>query len=306
MKMEQLAVEVVAPAGHILAETAVWCHRTQRLWWVDIRAQQVKRLDVGTGTIAVWPMPELAGAVVPMHDGRMAVALRSALHSLDPRNGSLAALLTVEADMPDNRLNEAKCDRQGRLWCGSMWDFGVRTAGSLYRIGPSLQAEKMRTGITIPNGLGFSPDGRQMFFTDTATGSIEAAHYDIATGSPGAWHTLVYAGVAPGKPDGATVDSDGCIWSTRFGAGCLARFTPTGRLDRLVALPVSQPTSCTFGGPDLRTLFVTSATQRMAPEALAAEPLAGAVLALRPGVQGVPEPPFRCHATATPPPQTTT
>ncbi|MEP6969622.1 MAG: SMP-30/gluconolactonase/LRE family protein, partial [Betaproteobacteria bacterium] len=189
--------------------------------------------------------------------------------------------------------NEAKCDRQGRLWCGSMWDFGKQPTGGLYRISTACETRKVRSAVTIPNGIGFSPDGRRMVFVDTATGRIENAPYDTDAGMPGPWSTLVEAAAAPGRPDGSTVDAEGCIWSARFGAGCVARFTPKGKLDRLIRLPVSQPTSCSFGGANLDTLFVTSATQRLMPEALAAEPLAGALLALRPGVQGLTEPPFR-------------
>lgn len=292
MEIEQLDFEVVAPAGHILAETGVWCVPTQQLWWVDIRAPSVKRWDSRTGVINVWPMPELAGAVVLMGDGRVAVALRGSIHCLDPRDGSLTPMLVLERDLPNNRLNEAKCDHQGRMWCGSMWDLGVQTAGSLYRIDPDLRVTKVRASVTVPNGIAFSPDGDQIYFVDTPKGAIEVAPYDADTGTPGNWRTLVKAGVAPGRPDGNTVDSEGCIWSARYGAGCVARFTPGGKLDRLIKLPVSQPTSCTFGGAGLDTLFITSASQRMEPAALAAEPLAGSVLALRPGVQGLPEPAF--------------
>lgn len=299
MDMQKIPFEVVAPAGQVLGESATWCPRTQALWWVDIRAPQVKRWNSATQVIDVWAMPELCGAVVPTTGSAVVVALRSGLHLLDPLSSGLAALVTVEAGQPEHRLNEAKCDRQGRLWCGSMWDFGKHPTGGLYRIGPDLGIDKVRSGVTIPNGIGFSPDGRRMVFVDTITGRIECATYDPEVGMPGPWHTLVDAGVAPGKPDGGTVDAEGCIWSTRFGAGCIARFTPQGRLDRLIQLPVSQPTSCAFGGANLDTLFITSATQRMAPEALAAEPLAGALLALRPGVTGLAEPAFRWNA-ATP------
>jgi sugar lactone lactonase YvrE len=293
MEMQAMPFEIVAPAGQTLGESATWCPRAQALWWVDIRAPQVKRWSAATNAIDSWEMPELCGAVVPTAGAGVVVALRAALHLLDPRSGALAALATLETGQPEHRLNEAKCDRQGRLWCGSMWDFGKQPTGSLYRIGPDLATCRVRGSVTIPNGIGFAPDGRRMLFVDTATRRIECAAYDTGAGMPGPWSTLVDAEAAPGKPDGGTVDAAGCIWSTRFGAGCIARFTPQGTLDRLIRLPVSQPTSCSFGGANLDTLFITSATQRLTPAALAAEPLAGAVLALRPGVQGLPEPAFR-------------
>lgn len=293
MDMQSLPFEVIAPAGQVLGESASWCARTRMLWWIDIRAPQVKRWNSASSAIDVWTMPELCGAVVPTVGGGVVVALRAAIGLLDPRTGTVSALTTLETGCPEHRLNEAKCDRQGRLWCGSMWDFGKHPTGGLYRVDTDLAARKVRSAVGIPNGLGFSPDGRRMFFVDTATCCIETAAYDTDAGMPGPWRRLVDADAAPGRPDGNTVDADGCIWNTRFGAGCLARFTPQGKLDRLIRLPVSQPTSCSFGGPNLDTLFVTSATQHLQPEALAAEPLAGALLALRPGVHGLPEPPFR-------------
>ena len=315
MEMETLPFDVIAPAGQTLGESATWCARTQVLWWIDIRAPQVKRWDSATGAIDVWTMPELCGAVVPTTGTQVVVALRADIRLLDPRTGTLTPLATLETGQPEHRLNEAKCDRQGRLWCGSMWDFGKQPTGGLYRVTPdmtriapgglaqsglgAMNVLKVRSAVTIPNGIGFSPDGRRMVFVDTATGRIESAAYDTDAGMPGPWTTLIDPGAAPGKPDGNTVDAEGCIWSTRFGAGCIARFTPQGKLDRLIRLPVSQPTSCAFGGPNLDTLFVTSATQRLTPEALAAEPLAGALLALRPGVQGLAEPPFRRDASDT-------
>lgn len=292
MKIQNLRYEILAPAGQILAESANWCSRDKSLWWVDIRAHQVKRWSSSTDKIDIWILPEVCAAVIPTSGEEVVVALREGLHLLDPNTGAVINLLKLESDLPENRLNEAKCDRQGRLWCGSMWDFGKHPTGSLYRIDSDLEVSIVRRGLTIPNGLAFSPNGREMFFVDSITGCIECADYDTHTGLPGPWRNLVQEGALQGLPDGGTVDADGCIWSTRYGAGCIARYTPKGKLDRLINLPVSQPTSCTFGGENLDTLFITSASQRMSSQALLAEPLAGAVIALRPGVQGLPEPTF--------------
>jgi sugar lactone lactonase YvrE len=297
MKLEKLPFEVVAAARHVLGESSTWCVQRQLLWWIDIRAGQVNRWDSSTGCTKSWTVPELCGAVVTTMGAEVIVALRAGIHSLDPQTGELSLLVTLETGQSEHRLNEAKCDRQGRLWCGSMWDFGKHPTGGLYRITPEFVTNKVRSGVSIPNGLGFSPDGRRMFFVDTVTGCIESALYDTDTGTPGPWSTLVQVDVAPGRPDGNAVDAAGCIWSTRFGAGCIARFTPYGKLDRLIHLPVSQPTSCTFGGANLDTLFITSATQWLTPEALTDEPLAGAVLALQPGVQGIADPVFGWSAT---------
>lgn len=297
MRFEELPFEVVSATEQVLGESSTWCVQRQLLWWVDIRAKQVNRRDSATGDIESWTVPELCGAVVTTMGAEVIVALREGIYSLDPLTGGLLLLATLETAQPEHRLNEAKCDRQGRLWCGSMWDFGKYPTGGLYRITPDFMISKVRSGISIPNGLGFSPDGHRMYFVDSVTGCIESASYDTDTGTPGPWSTLVRAGAAPGKPDGSTVDSAGCIWSTRFGASCIARFTPDGKLDRLIHLPVSQPTSCTFGGAKLDTLFITSATQWLSPEALNDEPLSGALIAIRPGVEGIAEPAFGRNLT---------
>ena len=142
MEMESLPFDVIAPAGQILGESASWCVRTQVLWWIDIRAPQVKRWNSATGAIDVWTMPELCGAVVPTTGDAVVVALRAGIRWLDPRTGALAPLATLETGHPEHRLNEAKCDRQGRLWCGSMWDFGKHPTGGLIASPPTLRCAR--------------------------------------------------------------------------------------------------------------------------------------------------------------------
>ena len=186
------------------------------------------------------------------------------------------------------RLNDAKADAAGALWFGTMRDFGADDAGGLWRLAPGGVPERMRESVRVPNAIAFAADG-SLFFCDTRAGTIERAP---PGGRPLAWSPFAAADVAPGAPDGATVDAEGFLWNARWGGGALARITPDGTLDRLVALPVTNPTSCAFGGPGLATLYVTTARQGLSPEALAAEPLAGALLALDVGVAGLPEPAF--------------
>jgi sugar lactone lactonase YvrE len=220
------------------------------------------------------------------------VAVRHALHGFDPQTGALSLIARVEDGPPENRLNDAKCDPAGRILCGSMWDYGLRTNGGLYRVEASGAVTRMRGEVTVANAIAFAPDGRRLYFTDTRKGVIEQADYDPASGSTGPWRPFAAADAAPGRPDGATVDAEGFLWNARYQGGCLARFAPDGRLDRLVPLPVSQPTSCAFGGEGLRTLYVTTARQKLGEDELAAQPLAGALLALDVGVAGVEEPLF--------------
>lgn len=290
--MRSVDIVVAANSGDVLGESPSWLAREQCLYWIDLRAPALRRLDPASGAVESWAMPDLIGAVVGRRSGGLVVAVRHALLGFDPRDGEFAAIANVEDGPPGNRLNDAKCDPAGRILCGSMWDFGLHTTGGLYRVDTTGAVTQLRSGVTVANAIAFAPDGRTLYFTDTRVGAIELADYDPATGEIGPWRLFAGADAAPGRPDGATVDADGYLWNARYQGGCLARFAPDGRLDRLVDLPVSQPTSCAFGGPDLRTLYVTTARQKLSPEALAAEPLAGALLALDVGVAGLVEPLF--------------
>jgi sugar lactone lactonase YvrE len=283
---------VAAETCDELGEAPCWVAATGQLYWVDLRRPALHRLDPAGGRVTTWPMPEVIGAVVPRRSGGVVVALKHGIHGFDPATATLTAIALVEDGPPANRLNDAKCDAAGRLWCGSMWDFGIETSGGLHRIDADGAVSRVRDRVTVANAIAFAPDRRTIYFADTRVGTIECADYDVATGVVGAWSVFAAADAAPGRPDGATVDADGYLWNARYQGGCLARFAPDGRLDRLIELPVSQPTSCAFGGPDLRTLYVTSAWQKLPPERRAAEPLAGSLLALDAGVAGLVEPGF--------------
>jgi sugar lactone lactonase YvrE len=279
----------VTASEDVLGESPTWDQRARRLYWVDLRRRLLRRLDPSSGAVEAWDMPEPIGAVVPRKAGGVVVALKTAIHAFDPAHG-LTKLAEVDAATPQNRLNDAKCDAAGNLWCGSMFDFGLEVTGSLYRVDGCHRVQRVRGGVGIPNSIAFSADRRRLYFADSKTGVIEWTPCEAETGTIGAWSVLAAPDAAPGKPDGSTVDAEGFIWNARYGGACLARFAPDGRLDRLVPLPSSQPTSCAFGGEDLRTLYVTTATQKLPPAQLEQEPLTGALLALDVGVRGLPEP----------------
>lgn len=280
-----------SPTTEVLGESPAWCAVTRRLWWVDVRGPTVLRLDPRTGATEQWTLPEVVGGLVLDSRGEPWVALASGVHRFDPDTGTLTRYATPEPADLGNRLNDTKCDRQGRLWTGSMRDFGLAISGSLYRI-ESGRVARMLGDIAIPNGPCWSPDGRVFYFADTPRGRIHAYDFDIATGDLGPPRVFVERGVIAGGPDGATVDAEGCVWSARYGGGGLARIDPDGRVERFVRLPVSQVSSCMFGGDHLDVLYVTTSRQKLAPEALAREPLAGALLAVDAGVRGIAETPF--------------
>ena len=279
MNVVDAAFDVASTHVATLGESPMWCMRRGTLYWVDVRGPALFALDGSK-----WALPEIVGGLVLGMDGSLVLAMKSGLFRF--ADGNLSRYLEIEPPELDNRLNDVKCDRDGRLWVGTMRDFGAATTGSLYCV-ERRQVTRVLANVTIPNGPCWSPDGRAFYFADTADGRIRAYDYD------GGLHnerTLVGRDALPGRPDGATVDAEGFVWSARYGGSGVARIDPSGRVERFLRLPVSQISSVMFGGDDLRTLYVTTSRQRMSDEMLAREPLAGALLAVDAGVHGLPEP----------------
>jgi sugar lactone lactonase YvrE len=275
----------------LLGEVPVWSVRDRLLYWVDIRAPALHGLDLATGINRSWSMPEPIGAVAIYGQGGLLVALASGLCRFDPATGTLTPVQPIEAEITASRLNDGRCDRQGRFWVGSMNRATPDGRGSLYRYDPGGALHRMFGDIEVPNGLAFSPDGSTLYFCDSPTRRLMATALDPATGDLGP-PRLFAESPPPGNPDGAVTDAEGCLWVAHFDGARLTRFTPEGRVDRVIPLPVPRPTACCFGGDGLDTLFVTSARINMAEAALHAAPLSGSIFAIRPGVRGLPEPIF--------------
>ena len=281
MKIVDADFEVASAYRATLGESPVWCMRRQTLYWVDVRGPTLFSLDGSK-----WQLPEIVGGVALADDGSLVLAMKSGLARF--RDGKLDPYVELEPRDLDNRLNDIKCDRRGRLWVGTMRDFGAAATGSLYRVDRGV-VDRVLGGVTIPNGPCWSPDGRTFYFADTADGRIRAYDCDDDLRNE---RTFVDANALPGRPDGATVDAEGFLWSARYGGAGVARIDPAGRVERFLRLPVSQVSSVMFGGPDLRTLYVTTSRQRLSDEALARESLAGALFAVDAGVQGLREPAY--------------
>jgi sugar lactone lactonase YvrE len=284
-------VERATDTLDILGESAIWCGIDNVLYWVDIRAPALRRLEPQTGQVTSWAMNDLCAAIMLTTDRRLLLAMRLGVFAFNPADKTLKPFVAPEPESLNNRLNDSKCDRSGRLWTGTMRDFGLAQTGSLYRIGVDASCTRMLGDITVPNALSWSPDNRSMYFADTPDKQIRAYEFDVDEGQLGAMK-IIETGNLPGRPDGATVDSEGCIWSARYQGSCVARITPQGKVDRIVQLPASQVTSCTLGGPDLRTLYITTARQKLSPADLDSQPLAGGLFAVRVDVGGLPEPRF--------------
>jgi sugar lactone lactonase YvrE len=225
--------------------------------------------------------------VVPRADALGLIV--AAGHRLALRAGDDERVLAVvEADRPDNRFNDCKCDPQGRLWAGTMSKRREPGTAALYRLVAGGDIERVIAGTTISNGLAWSPAGDRVYFVDSTTQRIDVFDFDAATGDVSGRRALAEIDPRDGLPDGLAVDAEDGVWVCLFGGGAIRRYGADGELTAAIAVPVTNPTSAAFGGADLRTLYVTSARHRLSAEQLAAEPLAGAVLALEPGVPGLP------------------
>jgi L-arabinonolactonase len=282
-------IACVAQTNDVLGEVPRWHAVERALYWIDAFKPAVHRLDPARGTLESWTPPEKLGSFAPCAGGGLLIAGRSGLARYDPRSGRLDRIADPEAGGAVNILNDGRCDARGRFWVGSMSKTMAGASGRLYRLARG-RLDAVDDGIWVSNGVCFSPDDTKMYFADSHLKTIFVYDFDLDAGTLGERRVFAAAGDRPGVPDGSSVDADGFVWNAVFDAGCLVRYAPDGRVDRTVALPVSRPTACAFGGPDLATLYVTTARFRLAPDKLAAEAYAGGLLALDVGARGLPEP----------------
>ena len=289
----------IGTQNDILGESPLWNIAEQALYWVDIRAPAIRRLDYVSGRMQSWNMPDLIGSIAFADDGRLIAALPDQLVLFDPKDGRTDTLARLQSPLPGHRFNDGRCDPAGRLWAGTMHNLTRAPEGTLYRYDLEHGLEAMLEGISIPNSLAWSPDGRTMYFADSLRHTIYAFAFAPETGEIGARRVFAEM-AAPAFPDGSAMDCEGYLWNAEFLGGRVVRFAPDGRVDRVIACPVNRPTCCAFGGPDLRTLFITSTCQNMTATERAAQPLAGALFAIDVDVQGLPEPSVRLARTAAP------
>jgi sugar lactone lactonase YvrE len=279
-------LDVAREARNVLGEGPVWDEREQALYWVDIVAPAVHRLDPATDTVLTWPIDADVGCVVLREQGGAVVALRTGIQLLDFETGTLTPLCNPPRDEARNRFNDGKCDARGRLWAGTLDDL-AEPRGALYRIEPDGSCTEALSGVACSNGLGWSPDGRTFYYTDSWTHRIDAYDFDEEHGTL-AGRRLFARDEDGAVPDGLAVDSEGFVWSAKWDGWRVVRYAPDGSVDAALAVPVQRPTSVAFGGRDLDRLFVTSARIGLSDAELAAGPLAGAVFVVDAGVRGIP------------------
>jgi sugar lactone lactonase YvrE len=274
-----------------LGEAPVWDAEGGMLLSVDCVGRRLFRHTPDGTLTGDWPLPKSPGsyALRQGHAGLL-MAYRNGLALVDPEAGRAEAIDAGPAvDFAVERFNDGRCDRRGRFWTGTM-DRALRDpVGALCRIDADLSVRRMLGGITLSNGIAWSPDDRVMYHCDSGPALVRAYDFDLAAGAVENPRVLIRFAAGEGRPDGCTVDAEGFLWVAAVEAGMVVRFDPAGRRVREVRLPVSRPTSLAFGGEGLRTLFVTSMRHGMTEEELAREPLAGGILALDAGVAGLPE-----------------
>jgi sugar lactone lactonase YvrE len=283
-----LEVRCVVQAADRLGEGPVWSPVEQRLYWFDIKGRRLSWYEPASGVHGHLDLPLRASAAAPRAAGGLLTATESGLALVDPDAGTLE--ITHPHDLgPGFRTNDGKIDMAGHFWWSSMDDNGGERPGVVFRTEPNGPTHRMLTGIHIPNTISVSPDGTLLYLADSKRQTIFAHRLDDMSQVTEFAHTRGEAG----SPDGSAVDAEGFLWNAQWGAWRVVRYAPDGRIDRIVEMPVEQPTSCAFGGPDLSTLYVTSAWDDLPPESRSAQPLAGGLFAFEPGVKGLALPLFQ-------------
>lgn len=280
----------------LLGESPMWHPQEQALYWCDIPGRRLHRLDPVTGAQQQWDFPVEPACVAPRLAGGLLLGMRDGLWRFDPATGERQRLAAPPYDPAIERFNDGKCDPQGRFWVGTIYEPRDPALAALYCWEQGALTRRA-DGITVSNGLAWALDGRTMYWSDTKAHTVYAFDFDPADGGLSARRTfatfpLKQAGQSldtyGGRPDGAAVDTEGCYWVAMFEGQRVLRLSPQGEVLREVRLPVRCPTMPCFGGPDLKTLYITTAREKRPAEELALQPLAGCVLALRVEVPGLP------------------
>jgi sugar lactone lactonase YvrE len=284
--------ECVLDANASLGECPVWSIDEQVLYWVDINAPSLNRFDPESRVNRAWPMPSSIGSFALRAQGGFVAALRDGIWLIDRAGNLRDRMAEAPYDPAHHRFNDGRADRAGRFWVGSMNERRDAASGALYCLDAYFALTQVLDDITISNGLAWSPDGRTLYHADTPARTINAYAFDAGTGGISGKREFAHFDGETERPDGAAVDRDGCYWSAFYRGGRIVRLSPRGERLAEYALPAMCPTMCAFGGPDLRTLYVTTARQRREPDELARLPQSGGLFAMQVDTPGLPEPKF--------------
>jgi sugar lactone lactonase YvrE len=278
-------VDLVLDARALLGESPVWDANVALLRWVNILDCRVHALDVEAGRDESFATPSSVGAIALRRGGGLVLALEDGFWL--ERHGVLERVAGVEDSDNTRRMNDGKCDRNGRFWAGTMAYDEREGVGTLYRLDPDGNVTPMVRDLAVLNGIAWDANDALMYFIDSPTRRIDVFDYDPNAGRIAGRRPFAVLPDGPGVPDGMTIDAEGCLWVAVWGGSCVLRYRPDGTVDDVVRLPVSQVTSCAFGGDDLGDLFITSARMDLSDAELRDEPLAGGIFRCRPGVCGL-------------------
>jgi sugar lactone lactonase YvrE len=285
------SVERAVPANDLLGETPLWCGRTQTLLWLDIDGGHVHRLHPATGQRDTFSFdaPYVGSLALTRDPLRLLLGIGASLYLFDMRTGDKELLCQVEPPGNDTRLNDGRCDARGRFWVGTMDNQLRSPSGAFYRVGAEGDCERLFGDVIVSNTVALSPAQDRLYFSDTRRFTTWQFDLDLENGRLANRRIFVDHTQSRQRPDGACVDSEGFVWTAIFGGGRVVRYSPGGAVDRIIEVPVTNPTCMCLAGPDLRTLYITTARKFLDADQLAREPWAGSVLSVQVDVPGLPE-----------------
>lgn len=288
-KIPAMNAELLIDARARLGECVLWCEQRATLYWTDIEGATLSGWRQADGSVRQWPLPERLGSFALCHDpGRLLLGLASGVALFDLDRGTVGEIVAVEADLPTTRINDGRCDAQGRFVFGT-YNPAEAAIGNFHRVTADLKVERLPLPpVGVANSIAFSPDGTRMYFADSPSREIWCAEYH-ADGSIGPPRLFVRLGAAEGFPDGSTVDAEGGLWNAQWDGGCVVRYDADGVETERVVVPTARPTCVAFGGPDLGRLFISTARIGLGAQALLEQPAAGGVFTCLPRRRGLPE-----------------
>lgn len=284
-----MEVQVVTSIQCECAENPLWDECNCAFYWTDIPAGRIYHLDPRDSSMRTYEFGEPVGSFAMRRQGGMIVAMASGFAFFDPATGAIQPIANPEAKITGNRFNDGKACPKGHFWAGTLATSLAPGAGSLYRLSTEGKVRKIMGGLTISNGMGWSPDHRTMYFIDSKPGTVYAFDYDDETGDVTNRRVIWKVPDAFGLPDGMTVDTEGMLWIAFYNGSCVRRWNPhTHEIMETISLPTKQITSCVFGGPNMNVLYITSASEDFTPEQRAADPMAGRIFAVEVHHRGKP------------------
>ena len=281
--------EVVLNGGFCCCESPVWAPDEKVLYFTDIPNRTMNRFNPATGNHSYWEMPEELCSFAQREKGGFIAAMHSGFAYLDLDDGSVEYIIKIEKDKPDNRMNDGRCDRQGRFWAGSMHVPRTKFDGVLYQLTIDQTCKPMAGNVMVSNGLAWSPDNKTMYWSDSRNSRIFAFDFDQDSGNISNRRLFFETTLEQGRPDGAAIDAEGYYWSACFMGGRVLRISPNGILEREILLPVRDITMICFGGEKLDTLYITTSSERLNEAEKLENPHAGAIFVTYPGVIGLVE-----------------